>query len=77
MVAPDKLTEKTTVFLSGNSAEAKATVNKYLHDWFGWRSVIDLGDITTSRGVEMYAIFWQSLRQATSSQKFNIKLVAS
>jgi predicted dinucleotide-binding enzyme len=77
MVAPEKLSEKTTVFLSGNSAEAKATVNKYLHDWFGWRSILDLGDITTSRGVEMYAIFWQSLRQATSSQKFNIKLVTS
>lgn len=77
MVDPDKLDEKTTVFLSGNSADAKATVNKLLHDWFGWRSVIDLGNITTSRSVEMYSILWRNLRHATSSQRFNIKVVAS
>lgn len=77
MVDPGKLDEKTTVFVSGNSADAKATVNKLLHDWFGWRSVIDLGDITTSRGVEMYSVLWRNLRQATSSQRFNIKVVAS
>ena len=77
MVDPGKLDEKTTVFISGNSADAKATVNKLLHDWFGWRSVIDLGDIPTSRGVEMYSVLWRNLRQSTSSQKFNIKVVAS
>lgn len=77
MIDPDKLGEKTTVFISGNSADAKATVNKLLHDWFGWRSVIDLGDITTSRSVEMYAILWRNLRQATSSQRFNIKVVTA
>ena len=77
MVDPGKLDEKTTVFISGNSADAKATVNKLLHDWFGWRSVIDLGDITTSRSVEMYAILWRNLRHAISSHRFNIKVVAS
>ena len=77
MVDPGKLNEKTTVFVSGNSADAKATVNKLLHDWFGWRSVIDLGDITTSRGAEMYSVLWRNLRQATSSQRVNIKVVAS
>jgi len=77
MIAPDKLSEKTTAFVSGNSADAKATVNKLLRDWFGWRSVVDLGDIATSRGVEMYSLFWHSMRQATSSQRFNIKLVTS
>ena len=77
MVDPDKLAEKTTVFMSGNSADAKATVNKLLHNWFGWRSVIDLGDITTSRSVEMYAILWRNLRQTISSNRFNIKVVTS
>ena len=77
MVDPNKLLEKTDVFVSGNSADAKATVIKILHDWFGWRSVIDLGDITTSRGVEMYAILWRNLRLATSSHRFNIKVVRS
>ncbi len=77
MVDPNKLEEKTTAFISGNSADAKATVNKILHDWFGWRSVIDLGDITTSRGVEMYTVLWRNLRHTISSHRFNIKVVSS
>ena len=77
MVDPNKLLEKSDVFVSGNSADAKATVIKVLHDWFGWRSMIDLGDITTSRGVEMYVMLWRNLRVAKSSQRFNIKVVTS
>jgi 8-hydroxy-5-deazaflavin:NADPH oxidoreductase len=77
IVDPNKLLEKTDVFVSGNSADAKATVIKLLHDGFGWRSVIDLGDITSSRGVEMYVILWRNLRLTTSSYRFNIKVVRS
>jgi predicted dinucleotide-binding enzyme len=77
MVDPNKLLEKTDVFVSGNSADAKAKVIKILHDWFGWRSMIDLGDITTSRSVEMYVILWRNLRLVTSSYRFNIKVVRS
>jgi predicted dinucleotide-binding enzyme len=77
MVEPSKLIERTDVFLSGNSAEAKATVASILRDWFGWKSIIDLGDITTSRGVEMYVVMWRHLRLAVSSHRFNIKVVSS
>lgn len=76
MVDPRKLTEKTDVFVSGNDVEAKAAVTAILRDWFGWKSVIDLGDITTSRGVEMFVILWQSLRDAISSPRFNIKVIS-
>jgi hypothetical protein len=76
MVDPRKLTEKTDVFVSGNDIEAKATVIAILRDWFGWQSVIDLGDIKTSRGVEMFVMFWHSLRDAVSSPRFNIKVVS-
>jgi len=75
MVDPNKLLEKTDVFVSGNSADAKATVTKMLREWFGWRSVIDLGDIATSRGVEMYVAMWRNLRHTTASYRFNIKVV--
>ena len=52
MVEPGKnLGERTEVFVSGNDVQAKATVTKILREWFGWKSVVDLGDITTSRGV--------------------------
>ena len=76
MVNPSKLTEKTDVFVSGNDIDAKATIITILRDWFGWKSVIDLGDITTSRGVEMYVIMWQILRDAVSSPRFNIRVVS-
>jgi len=72
-----KLPEMTDVFVSGNDIEAKATVARFLKEWFGWRHVIDLGDITTARGVEMYVLFWHYLRDVTPAQRFNIKVVTS
>lgn len=75
MVEPGKLSERTDAFVSGNDIEAKAVVISILRDWFGWKSVIDLGDIQTSRGVEMFVVLWQSLRNWTSSHRFNIKVV--
>jgi len=77
MVDPSKLIEKTDVFISGNDIEAKATVVMVLRDWFGWREIIDLGNITTSRSVEMYVPLWHNLRTAISSQRFNIKVVTA
>jgi len=77
MVDPNKLIEKTDVFVSGNDIEAKAMVVRILREWFGWREVIDLGNITTSRSVEMYVPLWHNLRTAISSQRFNIKVVTA
>ncbi len=75
MVEPAKLGEKTDVFVSGNDTEAKAVVISILRDWFGWQSVIDLGGIGTARGVEMFVLLWQDLRNWTSSHRFNIRVV--
>jgi len=75
MVEPGKLTERTDVFVSGDDIEAKAVVITILRDWFGWKSVIDLGGIATSRSVEMFVILWQNLRNRTSSHRFNIRVV--
>ena len=77
MVDPAKLLERTHVFVSGDDIEAKATVVRILRDWFGWKDIIDLGGIETSRSVEMYVLLWHSLRNAISSQRFNIKVVTS
>lgn len=77
MVDPAKLLERTHVFVSGDDIEAKATVVRILRDWFGWKEIIDLGGIETSRGVEMYVLLWHNLRNAISSQRFNIKVVTS
>jgi len=77
MVNPTRLGEITDVFVSGNDPDAKATVIKILRDGFGWKHIIDLGDITTSRAVEMYILLWRSFRKVVSSYQFNIKLVRS
>lgn len=77
MVDPAKLLERTHVFVSGDDIEAKAMVVRILRDWFGWNEIIDLGGIETARGVEMYVLLWHILRNAISSQRFNIKIVTS
>lgn len=75
MVNPNKLSGPSDIFLSGDSANAKARVAAYMRDWFGWRSIIDLGDITTARAVEMYIPMWRALRKYIKSYDFNIKVV--
>lgn len=63
-----------TSFLSGNDAEAKSTVLAVLRS-FGWTDVIDLGDITTARGTEMYLPLWLRLYGILPSPMFSIKVV--
>lgn len=75
MVNPGLLKEDHVVFVSGNDAEAKGTVTQILKEWFGWQSVIDLGDITTARGTEMVLPLWVSLMGKVGSPLFNFKLV--
>jgi len=75
MVNPGLLQEDHLVFVSGNDADAKATVTMILKDWFGWQSVIDLGDITTARGTEMVLPLWVSLMGKLGTPLFNFKIV--
>ncbi|WIG93438.1 hypothetical protein [Myxococcus sp. SDU36] len=60
------------VFVSGNDAEAKALVTKLLKEGFGWKHVIDLGDITTARGTEAFLPLWLRLWRSLGSGDFNI-----
>ena len=64
-----------TLFVSGNDAAAKAQVVEWLADWFGWQYVIDLGDIATARGTEMYLPLWLRLWGALGTGVFNIQVV--
>ena len=63
------------LFISGNDAAAKARVTELLKRWFGWRSVIDLGDITTARGAEMLLPIWVRLMGVLGTPLFNFKIV--
>jgi predicted dinucleotide-binding enzyme len=75
-VDPTKVPGSHNVFLSGNNADAKAQVAGLLHT-FGWPrdDIIDLGDITTARGAEMWLPLWLHLRAAFGTSPFNLKLV--
>ena len=61
--------------ICGNDAAAKAEVTEWLRDWFGWRHVLDLGDITAARGMEMWLPLWLRLWGALGTPSFNLKLV--
>jgi predicted dinucleotide-binding enzyme len=75
MVDPSLVPGESDVFISGNDAAAKAVVTDILKSWFGWRSVIDLGDITTARGTEQLLPIWIRLWGALQTPNFNFKIV--
>ena len=75
MVDPAQLAATDhTVFVSGDDAEAKATVTELLRS-FGWTDIIDLGDITTARGTEMLLPIWVRLFGVLQKPIFNFKIV--
>lgn len=64
------------VFMCGNDAEAKLQVSALLNE-FGWSpdSILDLGDISASRGTEMVLPLWLRIMQAVGSGAFNFNIV--
>jgi predicted dinucleotide-binding enzyme len=74
MARPATLPEASTVFVSGNDPEAKRTVTGLLAA-FGHQDVIDLGDITTARGTEMFLPLWLRLWGALGTPEFNVRIV--
>jgi 8-hydroxy-5-deazaflavin:NADPH oxidoreductase len=63
------------IFICGNDAGAKTMVGEILRDWFGWKSIIDLGDISSSRATEMLLPIWVSLMGKYQSPNFNFKII--
>ena len=63
-----------SVFVSGDDAEAKQVVTGFLMS-LGHTDVIDLGDISTARGTEMYLPLWLRLWGSLGTPIFNIKVV--
>ena len=59
------------MFVAGNDEQAKADVASLLES-FGWRSILDLGDLTAARGLEMYLPLWLRLMGAIGGPGFNI-----
>ncbi|WP_282700557.1 NAD(P)-binding domain-containing protein [Streptomyces sp. CC219B] len=76
MVAPNELAGPSTVFLSGDDAEAKRTAGRLLTD-LGWppSSQLDIGGITTARGQEHFALLFMGIAGGLGSHTFNIQVV--
>jgi predicted dinucleotide-binding enzyme len=74
MVRPQTLPEGSSVFVSGDDADAKALVAALLKE-FGHTDVIDLGDLTTARGSEMLLPVWLRLMGALGTPMFNFKII--
>jgi 8-hydroxy-5-deazaflavin:NADPH oxidoreductase len=75
MINPRALGEDSTVFMSGNDADAKAKVKEILAS-FGWKEseILDLGNITTARGTESLLPVWLRIFGATQNGFFNFKV---
>ncbi|HEX8439544.1 NADPH-dependent F420 reductase [Archangium sp.] len=75
MVDPSRIPGEHTVFVSGNDAEAKNRVKQFLTESFGWKHVMDMGDITTARGTESYLLLWVRMWGALGTPDFNVHVV--
>jgi 8-hydroxy-5-deazaflavin:NADPH oxidoreductase len=75
MVDPSQLAEgEHTVFVSGDDQDAKAVVVDLLTE-LGHRDVLDLGDIASARGPELYLPLWLRLWGALGENIINVKVV--
>ncbi len=76
MTAPDGLAGPSTVFLSGDDAEAKRTAGRLLTD-LGWpaSSQLDIGGIDTARGQEHFALLFMGIAGGLGAHAFNINVV--
>jgi 8-hydroxy-5-deazaflavin:NADPH oxidoreductase len=75
MVNPSLVPGDHDAFVCGDDTGAKAAVAGMLKDWFGWKSVVDLGDITAARGAEMILPIWLRLMGVMQTPMFNFKIV--
>jgi predicted dinucleotide-binding enzyme len=76
MVNPAGLVGGThDVFIAGNEPEARDRVARFLREEFGWKTVVDLGDLTAARGLEMMIMVWLKIWATLGTSDFNFKIV--
>jgi predicted dinucleotide-binding enzyme len=64
-----------TLPICGDDEDAKTLVAAWLRDAFGWRDVLDIGDLTAARAQEASLLMWLRLSAATGSPIVNTKVV--
>jgi 8-hydroxy-5-deazaflavin:NADPH oxidoreductase len=74
MVNPEKIKGEPTMFICGNDAAVKIEVMKILNQ-FGWKDIIDIGDISASRGIEMILPIWVRTMFVIGNGNFAFKVL--
>jgi predicted dinucleotide-binding enzyme len=74
MVDPSIIPGAHTMFVSGNDQNAKAEVINILKTGFGWKEVIDLGDIKGARAQEMHLALWLRLYTRFQTPNVNVRV---
>ena len=74
MVDPAQLRSESTIFVAGNEESARRYAADLARE-LGWVDVMDLGDLTAARGLEMYIPLWLRIYGAVGQPFFNIKVV--
>ena len=74
MVDASKCGGDATMLIAGNNDDAKEEVKEILAQ-FGWKDIIDLGDIKHARSLEMMLPVWLSLYMATKNGYVGFKIV--
>ncbi|MCL5008485.1 MAG: NAD(P)-binding domain-containing protein [Candidatus Marsarchaeota archaeon] len=73
-VNPSRLRGDHDLFICGNDDDAKSRVAKLLKH-FGWKSVVDIGGIKASRGMEALLLLWIHLSKKRPNELFNYKII--
>lgn len=74
MVDPGITGGEPTMFVCGNDRRAKEQAMAILKQ-FGWKDIIDLGDITNARGTEMILPLWVRTWNALQNGNFAFKVL--
>ncbi len=75
MVNPAMIPGQHDLLICGNNAEAKSQVSGWLREWFGWESIVDIGDITGARATEGGMLLWLKLWGTLGTPNFNLRVV--
>ena len=77
MVQPSVVPGDHSLFLCGNDAAARKEAAQKLCEWFGWKpaNIVDLGDLTGARGMEMLLPLWLRLFGIFGNPTFNLHVV--
>ena len=78
MVNPSVVPGDHNLFICGNNLAAKTRVAQFISDNFGWKrdTIVDLGDISNSRGTEMFLALWIRLWSVLGTPHFNVHVAS-